>query len=82
MRIVHSFSAKRCNEPLFRLHIVYFALSCIYAKRSGFEIALHCDNKTKDVLEVAPYMTSDCSANKLSDILEAAQEHRPGQDRI
>lgn len=55
MRIVHSFSSKRCDEALFRLHIVYFALSCIYAKRSGFEMALHCDNKTKDVLEAAPY---------------------------
>jgi hypothetical protein len=33
----------------------YFILSCIYAKNSGFDIAVHCDERAKAFLELAPY---------------------------
>lgn len=55
MRLVHSFSSYYCdNENLFR-YMTYFILSCIYAKRSGFDIVVYCDNRSKEYLQLAPY---------------------------
>ena len=55
MRLAHSFASEKCDDKMFYIHMCYFILSCLYAKNSGFELALHCDNKTKDFLEMAPY---------------------------
>ena len=55
MRLVHSFSSEYCTKEKFDLYMYYFALSCIYAKESGFEMVLHCDNKTESILRNAPY---------------------------
>lgn len=55
MRLVHSFSSIYCdNNALFR-HLSYFILSCLYAKRSGFKIVVHCDERAKQILQLAPY---------------------------
>ncbi len=55
MRIVHSFSTKYCTEKQFKVHVYYFTLSAVYAKKSGFDIVLHTDEKGFDVLKYAPY---------------------------
>lgn len=55
MRIVHSFTSVNCNDDNLFLHLTYFILSCIYAKESGFEIAVHCDERSKEILKIAPY---------------------------
>lgn len=55
MRLVHSFTSTHCsNESLF-MHLCYFILSCIYAKNSGFDIVVHCDERAKNILQIAPY---------------------------
>lgn len=55
MQLVHSFSAKGCsNENLF-YHCITFVLSCLYAKRNGFSINLHCDDLSEKYFSVAPY---------------------------
>lgn len=55
MRLVHSFCADNCADNDFNMHMWYFALSCIYAKENGFEIVLHSDRKTYNVLKNLPY---------------------------
>lgn len=55
MRLVHTFTSNRCSEHEFYMHMAYFILSCIYAKQNGFEIVLHCDKKTYEILQYAPY---------------------------
>jgi hypothetical protein len=37
------------------MHLCYFVLSCIYAKNSGFDIVVHCDDRAEDILKLAPY---------------------------
>lgn len=55
MRIVHSFVSTNCDDNALFLHLSYFVLSCIYARESGFEIVAHCDNRAKEILQIAPY---------------------------
>ena len=55
MRVVHSFSSYHCSEETLFMHMCYFILSCMYAKRSGFEIVAHCDERAKEYLQLAPY---------------------------
>lgn len=55
MRVVHSFNSEYCSKEKFQIYMYYFALSCIYAKKSGFEVALHCDANTEAVLRNASY---------------------------
>ena len=55
MKVVHSFTSKTCGEDRFKIQMWYFILSCLYAKESGFDISLHTDNKTSNVLEMCPY---------------------------
>lgn len=55
MRVVHSFNSEYCSKEKFNTYMYYFALSCVYAKKNGFEIALHCDKDTEAVLRNAPY---------------------------
>lgn len=55
MRVVHSFNSEYCSNNNFKMYMYYFALSCIYAKENGFEIALHCDKNTESILRNAPY---------------------------
>ena len=55
LRLVHSFVSRNCDDKNLFIHLSYFILSCIYAKKAGFEIALHCDNRTMDILKIAPY---------------------------
>ena len=55
MRLVHSFSTKRCKANNLKVNIYYFTLSCIYAKRLGYEIVLHTDKKGASLLKYAPY---------------------------
>lgn len=55
MRIVHSFTSSHCdNESLF-MHLCYFILSCLYAKHAGFNIVAHCDERSNQILQIAPY---------------------------
>lgn len=49
------FSTKYCNKRQLKVHVYYFTLSAIYAKRSGFNIVLHTDNKGFKYLQHAPY---------------------------
>lgn len=55
MKLVHSFSTKRCNSNNLKVHVYYFTLSCIYAKNLGFEIVLHTDKKGACLFKYAPY---------------------------
>lgn len=56
MMIIHSFCKNpNCSNKSFAVHMFYFALSCVYAKRSGFNIRLHCDKETYEVLKHCPY---------------------------
>lgn len=55
MNIVHSFSAANCSDKMFKIHMIYFILSCIYAKENGFNIRLHADKRTSNLLQIAPY---------------------------
>lgn len=55
MRIVHSFTSVNCDDDSLFLHLTYFILSCIYAKESGFEIVAHCDERSREILKLAPY---------------------------
>ena len=55
MRLVHSFSTKRCKGDKLKVNVYCFILSCLYAKRSGFEIVLHTDKKGAELLKHAPY---------------------------
>ena len=56
MMIIHSFCKNpNCSQKSFLVHMYYFALSCVYAKRSGFNIRLHCDKETNEVLKYCPY---------------------------
>lgn len=55
MRVVHSFNSEYCSKEKFKIYMYYFTLSCIYAKKSGFEVALHCDANTESVLRNALY---------------------------
>lgn len=73
MRIVHSFVSEKCKDVIFQTQMWYFALSCLYAKENGFEIVLHCDNKTKSVLECCPY-------DEIITDLEG--KHSPANDKI
>lgn len=55
MKLVHSFSTKRCTPHSLKVNIYCFTLSCIYAKQSGFDIVLHTDEKGAELLKHAPY---------------------------
>jgi hypothetical protein len=55
MRLVHSFSTKRCKGDKLKVNVWCFTLSCLYAKKSNFEIVLHTDKKGADLLKHAPY---------------------------
>lgn len=55
MRLVHSFSTKRCFGERLKVNVYCFTLSCLYAKRSGFNIVLHTDRKGAELLRYAPY---------------------------
>ena len=55
MKLIHSFSTKRCNPNNLKVNIYCFTLSCIYAKQSGFDIVLYTDNKGASLLKDAPY---------------------------
>ena len=55
IQLVHSFSTKYNNDTRFFINVLCFTLSCIYAKRSGFKINLHTDNKGYEYLKYAPY---------------------------
>ena len=72
MRIVHSFTSTNCDDKLLFVHLTYFVLSCIYAKESGFEVAVHCDNRAKKILEIAPY---DEIITDLEGLLPPANSH-------
>lgn len=56
MKIIHSFYAND-NASIYGLflHISCYALSCLYAKRAGFEIELHCNKKAFDFFKDIPY---------------------------
>lgn len=56
MNLVHSFILKDSiiTERGF-VQLACFVLSCLYAKRSGFNINLHCDKKSEKLLNFAPY---------------------------
>lgn len=53
--LVHSFYGKDCTQATFFINIATFILSCLYAKKSGYEIHLHTDSKSKEFLQWAPY---------------------------
>lgn len=55
MRLVHSFSTKTCKPHNLKLNVYYFTLSCIYAKRLGYEIVLHTDKKGACLFKHTPY---------------------------
>lgn len=55
MQLVHSFSSKGCNIENLFYHCITFVLSCLYAKKNGFNINLHCDTTTNKYFSVAPY---------------------------
>ena len=55
MQLVHSFSSKGCKIENLFYHCVTFVLSCLYAKKNGFKINLHCDKLTNKYFSVAPY---------------------------
>lgn len=55
MRLVHSFSTKRCKPNNLKVNVYYFTLSCIYAKNLGYEIVLHTDKKGAKVFQYTPY---------------------------
>lgn len=56
MMIIHSFCKNpNCSKESFAIHMYYFALSCVYAKKTGFNIRLHCDKETAEVLKFCPY---------------------------
>lgn len=53
--LVHSFHTKYCSPESLWKYICYYTLSCMYAKRSGFDIVLHTDDKGAEMLQYAPY---------------------------
>lgn len=55
MQLVHSFHSKGCEIEKLFYHCVTFVLSCLYAKKNGFKINLHCDEITNKYFSVAPY---------------------------
>jgi hypothetical protein len=52
---VSSFYTKYLDDVGFFLQCVCFALSSIYAKRSGFSINLHTDKRGYEYLKMCPY---------------------------
>ena len=65
MQLVHSFHSKGCNINNLFYHCITFVLSCLYAKKNGFSINLHCDNLSEKYFSVAPY---DKIINDLEDL--------------
>ena len=63
--LVHSFHSRHCNKEQLWMYICYFTLSCMYAKRSGFNIILHTDDKGKELLRFAPYDQVIVSLNNI-----------------
>ena len=55
MQLVHSFYTKHLDDKSFLIHCICFALSCIYAKRTGFSINLHTDKRGYEYLNMCPY---------------------------
>ena len=55
MQLVHSFHSKGCDTENLFYHCITFVLSCLYAKKNGFKINLHCDNLSEKYFSVAPY---------------------------
>lgn len=55
MQLVHSFYTKYMNNANLFLQSACFAVSCLYAKKSGFKINLHTDSRGFKILEKLPY---------------------------
>lgn len=65
MQLVHSFTSKGCNQEKLFYHTITFLLSCLFAKKNGFKINLHCDEIFKNYLSVAPYDNIYCDLEDL-----------------
>lgn len=55
MVVVSTFYTKHLNNTRFFTQCICFALSCLYAKRSGFKIVLHTDSRGYEHLKMCPY---------------------------
>lgn len=87
MRLIHSFWSKPCFENrwgiegTYEMNIWLYALSCIYAKKSGSHINLHCDKTSYKYFKHLPYdniyVDTDCLDNikSRSTIFWAASKH-------
>lgn len=60
-RLVHSFYTGHCSEEQLEALVWTYALSALYAHRSGFEIVLHTDELGAKILRHAPYDKIVCS---------------------
>lgn len=64
--LVHSFHTKYCNEEQLWMYVCYFTLSCMFAKRSGFDIVLYTDDKGAEMLQYAPYDDVKVTLNNIT----------------
>ena len=64
--LVHSFHTKYCNKEQLWMYICYFTLSCMFAKRSGFNIVLYTDDKGAEMLQYAPYDDIKVTLNNIT----------------
>lgn len=53
MELVHCFHSKYCNKNELFSYICYYLLSCLYAKRSGFNIVCYTD--AEELFKIIPY---------------------------
>lgn len=56
MKLIHSFFMNNNIKSIdLFLHISCYMLSCLYAKRAGFEIELHCNTNAYEYFKDIPY---------------------------
>ncbi len=53
--LIHSFWSKNCDSCSFFVNIATYILSCIYAKRCGYDLHLFTDKTAEEYLKIAPY---------------------------
>lgn len=53
--LVHSFYGLNCKKVNMFINHICFVLSCICAKKIGYNIELHCDSETEKLFSIAPY---------------------------
>lgn len=64
-KLIHSFHSKYCDRNKLFMYVCYYTLSCLYAKKNGFNIVLHTDDLGLKLFKNMPYDDIIVSLNNI-----------------